>query len=433
MRTGWLFSVLIVLTLPSFAAPSLPDTSAGRAFRAWLDAFNSGDSEREAAYFKTYEPSSNSDSMTKWRAETGPYDLLEVYSGDDRNVFFRIKARADGTEEVGRLRVSDFEPVVVQALETSRIPVGVDVALDVVVLDKSSRRTIVEHVADVFERFYVLPEVAKKIASDLRTREKRNEYRSIKYGMDLARKLTQDVQAISHDGHASVRFSYFQLPAEPSSSGSQADLRRLARVNCGFTKAEHLRPNLGYIKLDGFEDVNLCAPTASAALAFVASSDALILDLRDNHGGGGGMVEFVAGYLFSDRTHLNDRVGRGETKREEAWTVADVPGKKFLDKPVFILTSNQTFSAAEAFSYALKNLKRAILVGETTGGGAHMIETKLIDEHFSAIVPIKQSLNPITNTNWEGVGVEPNVKVSADQALDTAISLASEQLHKGQY
>lgn len=404
----FLAAVLAVAPALALAEVAVPNTPAGHALGAWLEAFNSGDS-------------------SQWRAETGGYDLLEVYSDDKANVFFRVKARTTATEEIGRLRVSEAEPGVVEELGTWRVPAGT--GLDAVPLAASARRRLVERVAAAFASSYVYPEIGKQMAAALREHEKRGEYRSMRYGIDVASKLTEDLREISHDKHAEVRFRFFAAPPESPTDQAAAQSRRLTANNCGFEKAEHLRPNIGYVKFDMFADTALCGPTASAAMNFVADSDALILDLRDNHGGGGGMGEFIASYLFEQRTHFDDTVDR-EGKVDETWTLPDVPGKKFVGKPVFVLTSKQTFSAAEDFSYSLKNLQRVTLVGETTPGGAHPTELKPIDDHFSVAVPFARSMNPITRTNWEGTGVEPDVKVPADQALDVAVKLAIEAIGK---
>jgi retinol-binding protein 3 len=191
-----------------------------------------------------------------------------------------------------------------------------------------------------------------------------------------------------------------------------------------------LPPNIGYVKLNMFADPDICALTASAAMTFLADSDALILDLRDNNGGKGSMVEFIASYLFAAHTHLNDIYRRPQNATQEAWTLPYVPGKKFIGKPVFVLTSKRTFSAAEDLCYALKNLQRATLIGETTGGGAHPVEFKRIDDHFAMVVPTGRSISPITKSDWEGTGVEPDVKVAAAQALDVAQKLAAEASSK---
>lgn len=427
LRGPFLAALLAVSPALSLADASVPNTPAGHALSAWLDAFNSADRARQEFFIKTSAPWMNPDATAQWRAETGGYDLLEVYSDDKTNVFFRVKARTTAAEEVGRLRVSDAEPVAVTEFRTWRVPAGAK--LDAVPLDAAARGRLVERVAEVFDGFYVYPEIGQKMSAAFREREKRGEYRSIRYGIDLARKLTDDLQEISHDKHAEVRFSFFVRPPESSTNQSEAESRRLAATNCGFEKAEHLRPNIGYVKFDMFADPAICARTASAAMNFVADSDALILDLRDNRGGHG-MGEFIASYLFDQRTHLNDVFNRAANATQEAWTLPSVPGKKLVGKPVFVLTSKQTFSAAEDLSYSLKNLKRATLIGETTGGGAHPIELKRIDDQFSVIVPTGRSISPITKTNWEGTGVEPDVKVAADQALDVALKLAAEEISK---
>jgi C-terminal processing protease CtpA/Prc len=172
-----------------------------------------------------------------------------------------------------------------------------------------------------------------------------------------------------------------------------------------------------------FADSEICASTAIAALNFLADSDVLILDLRDNHGGMSGMVVLIASYLFDEPIHLNDAYDR-KNAIKEFWTSPNVPGKKFIGKPVFLLTSKATFSAAEDFCYAVKNLKRATLVGERTGGGAHPVDLQRIDDHFSIVVPLARSISPITKTDWEGAGVEPDVNVPAADALTEALARA---------
>ena len=163
---------------------------------------------------------------------------------------------------------------------------------------------------------------------------------------------------------------------------------------------------------------------------FLADSGTLIIDLRDNHGGRPEMVTLMASYLFAVPTHLNDVYQRSDNSTRESWTTANVAGKRFLDKPVYLLTSRRTFSAAEDFSYALKNLKRATVLGESTGGGAHLIGPHRINDHFFIIVPIGRSISPITKTDWEGTGVEPDIKVPAADALDEALKRARDQAEK---
>lgn len=142
---------------------------------------------------------------------------------------------------------------------------------------------------------------------------------------------------------------------------------------------------------------------------------------RDNGGGSPGMVAFVSSYLFDKRTHLNDLWTRRTKETKQFWTRDTVPGRRFGGtKPVYVLTSAHTFSGAEEFTYNLKNLKRATIIGEVTGGGAHPVAGHRIDEHFMIGVPFTRAINPITHTNWEGVGVKPDIAVPANEALETA-------------
>src|SRR5438045_8293655 len=161
---------------------------------------------------------------------------------------------------------------------------------------------------------------------------------------------------------------------------------------------------------------------------YLAHVDAIIFDLRENSGGDPRMVEMVSSYLFDKPTHLNDLYNRKEDFTTQYWTLPYVPGATLADKPVFVLTSKSTFSGAEEFAYNLKNLKRATIVGETTGGGAHPVEGHRIDDHFMIGVPFARAVNPISKTNWEGTGVEPDVQVKAAEALDKAEDLAASKL-----
>ena len=162
---------------------------------------------------------------------------------------------------------------------------------------------------------------------------------------------------------------------------------------------------------------------------FLGNTDAIIFDLRDNGGGVSRMVALISTYLFSEPTHLNDVYNPREDSTTQYWTLPYVPGKRLVGKPVFVLTSKRTFSGAEEFAYNLKNLKRATIVGETTGGGAHLVSGHRLDDHFMIGVPVAKAVNPISKTNWEGSGVEPDVKVPAEKALDVAEKMAAEKIH----
>jgi C-terminal processing protease CtpA/Prc len=269
----------------------------------------------------------------------------------------------------------------------------------------------------------------------LRAHQKHGDYDSISDGYTFASLLTEHLKAVSHDGHLRVDCAPKVLPKDDPKEDDEPDPRFVAfmqRENCGFEKAERLQSNIGYIKFNFFGDPKTCGATATAAINFLANVDALIFDLRENHGGDPAMVAFVVSYLFSQRTHINDLYDRHDNKTVEYWTKPDVPGKKFLDKPVYVLTSRQTFSGGEEFTYDLKTQKRATIIGEPTGGGAHPTGPHRVDDHFAIGVPGGRPINPITKGDWEGKGVEPDVKAPAEQALDVARKLALEAIAKHQ-
>jgi len=413
-----------ILAGPVFAdAPpaAIPETPGGLALGAWLEAHNSGDRARYETFIKAYPSWLTADAMAKWRAETGEYDLLEVHANDQTNVFFRVKQRSSAVEEFGRLQVSATAPLKLTTLDVRHIPPGA--RGEQVTLDEAARAKVIGQVATLLERFHLNPKMGKTLSTAVRKRAANGDYRSFMYGEGLARKLTADLREVGQDKHLEVRFSYFIQPAESSARDSFAD-SKLRSANCGFEKAEHLRPNIGYLKFNFFGDPEICATTASAALNFVADSDALILDLRDNNGGRGDMGTFIASYLFAGRTHLSDNFRRADGVTTEGWTLPYVPGRKFIDKPVFVLISNRTFSAGEGLAYVLKDLKRATLIGETTAGGSGTIDFKPIDDHFTLVVPTGRVISPVTKADWAGTGVEPDVKVAAADALEEALKRA---------
>jgi C-terminal processing protease CtpA/Prc len=240
--------------------------------------------------------------------------------------------------------------------------------------------------------------------------------------------LTTHLREVSHDLHLRVNFSPVANPRpsddpDPGPEARERYRRQLMRNNCAFEKVEILPGNVGYLKFDGFADPGVCGPTATAAMNFLQHVDALIVDMRENGGGDPAMVAYVTSYLFDEPTHLNDLYNRAANTTHQWWTLPHVPGGRLAKQPVYVLTSRRTFSGAEEFSYNLKSLGRATIVGETTGGGAHPVRGEWLNEQFTIGVPFARAINPITQTNWEGTGVEPDVAVPAVEALDKAREL----------
>jgi retinol-binding protein 3 len=281
---------------------------------------------------------------------------------------------------------------------------------------------------------YVFPYVAVKMEKAVRDRAAKGEYDRITDGNEFAKKLTDDLRAVSKDKHLSIHAMADGVPDQavnPTPTPEQRATMRAnaARVNFGFEKVERLQGNVGYIDIRGFTSPEVGAETATAAMNFIANSDALIVDLRRNGGGEPAMIAYLTSYLFDAPTHLNDIYTEQTKSTQNWWTLPYVPGPKFGGKkPIFVLTSNYTFSGGEEFAYNLKNLKRGTIIGETTGGGAHPVRPFKVSNRFAVGVPFARAISPITKTNWEGTGVAPDIAMPADQAFDHAYKLAIESL-----
>lgn len=334
-----------------------------------------------------------------------------------------------GVHAAAAEEVTDTDPPRVTSSETNAIAPGAAViGYDI---DAATRARVIDGAIAKIDEFYVFPEVAKKMAAAVRARAKRGEYDSVTDGNAFAKLLTEHFRDVSHDKHLFVTFSPVRLPEEsPSPSPDAITHYRMAmqEANCGFEKLEHLSGNVGYLKFNFFADPEICGATAVAAMNFLANADAVIFDLRENSGGDPKMVALISTYLFAKPTHLNDLWERKSGETQQYWTLPYVPGKRLSTIPAFVLTSHRTFSGGEEFSNDLKVLKRATLVGEVTGGGAHPVAGHRIDDRFTIGVPFARAINPITKTDWEGVGVEPDVKVPAADALSTAQALAAKEL-----
>jgi hypothetical protein len=411
------------------APAAIPDSPAGKMLSAWLEAFNSVDSTKIAAYIRKNEPHKNVDNQISFGLGSRGFDLVSIEKNQPKHLEYVLKDHSRGQLGYGTLDVNDNGSA---ASVLAAFPPGARVSD--FKIDAAGRASAIEGAIAKLDESYVFPEVAKKMADAVRGRLKRGEYDDVTNGIAFAAKLTEHFQDVSHDKHLRVNFSAGVIPAPPApqSAPSPDDVARYRRqmesINCGFVKAEQLANNVGYLKFNMFADPDVCGPTASAAMNFLANVDALVIDLRDNGGGSPAMVAYITSYLFSKRTHLNDLWTRRTNETKEFWTNADVTGKRLGDdKPVFVLTSSRTFSGGEEFTNNLKALKRATIIGETTGGGAHPVAGQRINEHFIIGVPFARAINPITKTNWEGTGVEPDVKVPASDALTTALKLIVER------
>ena len=239
----------------------------------------------------------------------------------------------------------------------------------------------------------------------------------------FASQATRQLREMSHDRTLSV--DYFpdglrdRSAAPPPAPGARRETT--APENCAIEKVQVLPHNIGYLKLNSFPNLSVCREKAVSALAALNGSSAIVFDLRDNRGGYPETVSFLASYLFDHPEYLyNPR----ENTTVRSWTHSPVAGNNLADKPAYILTSSRTYSAAEHFTFDMKALKRAVVVGETTGGGQHSGVFYRLSDHFGIGVTEVRPINPFASDGWEGTGIEPDVKVSAASALDEAVKLA---------
>lgn len=331
---------------------------------------------------------------------------------------------------------NEIAPTFPESEQTTAQPLTTTAAstfADDTTFDAAARHRIIERAGAIVTKYYVDAEVAQKMVIALRDHEKNGDDNEATDGPTFADLLGTQMREVSHDKYVAVIYSVVKT-SENSPAPTAEEVARYTKEmkqnNCTFERVAILPHNIGYLKFNSFPDASICGPTASAAMAKLNHADAIIFDLRDNPGGYANMVALIATYLVDRPTHLNDFYDRSKNSTEESWTLPPVPGNTLADKPAFVLTSPTTFSAAEGFSYDLKMLKRATLVGERTSGRGHIGAPHRIDDHFTIRVPSMKVINPISKTNWEGTGVEPDVKVKAADALRTAINLAEGNLQK---
>ena len=295
-------------------------------------------------------------------------------------------------------------------------------------LTKLEKMITVDSISSKLKSTYVFPEVANEMSELIYNNLNKGFYNAINNPHDFANQLTEDLLSISHDKHIRVNYNPQGIPAQNAAYTAKDSLNNLnqyinnlKRNNFGFKEVKILEGNIGYLDLRSFSDVKYAGETAVSAMNFLSNTDALIIDLRMNGGGSPAMIQLITSYLFdSDPVLLNNFYWRPTNSSTQTWTLPYVPGVRSSKTPVYILTSKSTFSAAEEFSYNLKNLKRATLIGETTGGGAHPGGVVNATDKFSIWIPTGRAINPITNTNWEGTGVIPDIEIPSNQALEVA-------------
>lgn len=297
-------------------------------------------------------------------------------------------------------------------------------------VNSKEKKEVIDSIAKLLKDNYVFPDMGVKLGEYIIAKHKKGDYDNFNDVKKFAAQLTSDLQEVSKDLHLRVifdpraakeqlypkKFTDEELEAQRNWKLTLGQLQ-----NFGFENVKILDGNIGYLKLTGFFSLENAGPTAVAAMNFLANTFAVIIDLRESGGGSPQMGQLLATYfLDKEPVLLNSIYTRVKDETNQYWSLPYVPGKMMTDTDIFLLTSKDTFSAPEGFAYMLQQQKRATVIGETTRGGAHPGETKPVNERFLLWIPMARVIDPISKTNWEGVGVKPDIETTKEQALITA-------------
>jgi hypothetical protein len=414
----------------------VPQTPAGAQFSLWLKAFNSGDREALLAYHEQHFPYSaaSADVASIDREHglslgTNGFTEKAVEQSTPTALTVLIQERARPQFARVHLEVAPSAPHRVIHFEIGPIPTPPQFLSQGELasrhVDAARRQAVIGVLSRELEAHYVSAEVAQKMSETLGQKAAQGDYDSITDAEQLAQVLTRDLQQVSGDKHLRVQFGRMPPPPPPPAALSDAPPPWMVARNFGFGPSERLPGNVALLTINGF--VPLLGPAVEEAIGVrmsdVADADAVIIDLRNNHGGAPGTVAFVASYFFEGKALLLNSLYRRDTGLvQEFWTPSELPGTRFgAAKPVFVLTSARTFSGGEDLAYTLQAQQRATVVGEATAGGAHPTEPRALDDDLFVMVPWGRAINPITKSNWEGTGVKPDVASPADQALERAL------------
>ena len=300
------------------------------------------------------------------------------------------------------------------------------------IVDTAERQKVIDGALGYLKIHYVYLDIAAKMDESIRAHCANGDYDKVADTRAFAELLTAHLQEVSHDLHLRVVLDLNPNPEHPQdagNSGHATEFEAARRDNFGFSVIQVLAGNVGYLDFNNFSALPEAKETCIAAMNFLANTDARIIDLRRNHGGSTNLGDLLSSYLFDGSVHLYDVYFRDRDKSDSHFTTKEVRGRRFgASKPLFILTSRQTISCAEGFADSLRGLKRATIVGETTAGGAHTVGKWQIDERFSIWVPRGHVIIPGEKTDWEGTGIEPDIKTDFSLALKTAHLAALDKL-----
>ncbi|WP_430405682.1 S41 family peptidase [Fluviicola sp.] len=301
-------------------------------------------------------------------------------------------------------------------------------------ISKPEKKELIKSLCEKLDTVYIYPENVSKIRKYFNKKMDQGDYDPFKTPTDFAFQLDLDLQYITNDKHMGIVYdpkSAAEMISQPTASYYTKEVvEELKQTNFGFKEVKILEGNIGYMDLREFCPPKYAAETAIAAINFLSNCNALIIDLRNNGGGDDNMVQLLLSYFLEEDIEFSTSYNRYTDTYYVSQTLPHVPGKKLVDIPLYILTSKATFSGAEAFSYNLKTLKRAVLIGENTGGGENPVEIQVLNVKYIAYISAVRIIKSLSKTavRWEGIGIEPMIKVNAKDAFFEAQKRALKDL-----
>ncbi|WP_445711907.1 S41 family peptidase [Flavobacterium sp.] len=292
-------------------------------------------------------------------------------------------------------------------------------------MTKHEKKEIIKLISKNLLETYIDLDVAKEMTLVINSNLKSNKYKSITNPDSFTKIINQDLQKISKDLHLKLKYdpkkiakSNLDISEEMKIKKEKMMVMKMAEINYGFSEVKVLNGNIGYLNLRMFADTTYAKDAVTSAMNFLNNTNAIIIDLRENGGGVPSMMQLLSSYFMDAKpVVLSNFYERKTNKNTQLFSLKSIDGKRMNNKPLYILTSKKTFSAAEAFTYTLKHFDKAIVVGEVTKGGANRTRTINLNSDFSIAVPYIKTIHPITNSNWEGKGVQPNINTNEKEAF----------------
>jgi hypothetical protein len=295
-------------------------------------------------------------------------------------------------------------------------------------LSEVYKKETIKKLSVLMQDFYIYPDVAKITSEHLSKLLDAGHFDTCNDNEKFATVLTEVVQSVNKDKHMRIMsnkpFVAQTNKVEAKAAHRMGQINNYRNYNHGFKELKLLEGNVAYLDVRMFAPMERAKEIADAYMKLMSLSDAVIIDLRQNTGGSPAMVQYLCSYFFDKKIHLNSLFYREGDRTEEYWTLEEVGGKKLVDIPLFIMISEETFSGAEEFSYNMQTQKRAVLIGQTSAGAANPGGTRGINEHLSVFIPTGRAINPITQTSWEGIGVQPEIQTKKEESFGQALVLA---------